>query len=478
MGRSVTPKSPCPICGKPDWCMILDGKNGPLHGCKRCREPEVISGGHTYVLIRETDECGIYEDKEQNLQAKQAWIEEQKASNPQWKQNKTFKSKASVSPSKPKSSNGYINRSSYTQEYLQPTEDPDRLDRVYRAFLKCLPLQKRHQEMLQKEWGDLYTTLVKEHPISTLPMVDSERYAYGAYFEDPRRKKVMQDLLSVVDVSDIIGSEEDRTGIPGFYQLGNGQTTFYKLAGVVFPIYNTGGKIIRLRVRDEYPAAKGTFEGQEGYFCFKKDGWYFNPAESAPVLVYQPKSKTYKVKLDAKTGLPLSSDGTKCKVSGKYKNFSSFQEDPDDEQKCIRNRYTNGCQSGSYPSIYLPDGAVDYSVVYFTEGEKKAMVAAQLLGAPCVSFPGVGTFRTAFEKRCDRQSIIDHCKARGMKVGVLCYDADKTTNADVLRQEANCVAWFIENGIQLSIGSWNPAFGKGLDDILLMGIRPTIHNVK
>ncbi len=476
MGKAVTPHNPCVICGKPDWCLVVDGKNGPLHMCKRMRESEVISGGHTYILVRETDECGVYEEKEQNLQAKKAWIEEKKASDPNWK-NKSFKSKASSKPpTNPKKAaeSGYINRSSYKNEFLEPTSDPARLDRVYQAFLNCLSLDKRHEEMLKKEWGDLYQTLINQHPIKTMPMVDKERYAYGAYFESPWRKKIMQDLLSVVDESDIIGSAEDRTGIPGFYQLGS-QTTFYKLAGVVFPIYNTKGQIIRLRIRDDFPAAKGTFEGAEGYFYFKTDGWYFRPAEGAPVLVHQPKSKTYKVKLD-KNGVPLSDGGVKSKVSGKYKNFSSFQEEPDDEAKCIRNRYTNGCQSGSFPSLYAPEGA-DYTAVFFTEGEKKAMVASQLLNAPCVSFPGVGTFRTAFERRCDEQSIIDHCRSKGMVRGVLCYDADKNTNADVLRAEKNCVQWFIENGVQLSIGSWNQAFGKGLDDVLLMGIRPTIHNL-
>ena len=80
MGKSVTPRQPCLICGKPDWCLVVDGKNGPLHMCKRMREKEVISGGHTYIMVRETDECGVYEEKEQNLQAKKAWIEEKKAS--------------------------------------------------------------------------------------------------------------------------------------------------------------------------------------------------------------------------------------------------------------------------------------------------------------------------------------------------------------------------------------------------------------
>lgn len=475
MGKSVTPSNPCPICGKPDWCLVVDGKNGPLHYCKRVREERITSGGTTYVLVRETDQCGVYESEEQNERAKREWLEEQKKLNPT--KYSGYKPKKPSTTNKPDSAvSGYVNRSEYVNDFLLPTEDDDRLDKVYRGLLSCLILEERHEKLLRDEWGDkMFDEIVKLHPIKTLPMVDAERFNYGAYYTSPWRKNIMQKLLEIVDKEDII-SEEDKTGIPMFYQLGNGDLTFYKLSGIVFPVYNTRGKIIRLRVKVDFPNVKAVYGGKEGDFYFAKDGWYFKTGDSKPELVYQPKNKVYKVKLD-KNGIPLSDGGKKSKVSGKYKNLSSFQEIYDDDQKKIQNRYLNGCQSGSYPSLYCRP-TDDFTVVYFTEGEKKAMIANLLLGAPCVSFPGVGTFKTAFEARCDKKSIVDYCVEHGMKRGVLCYDADKNNNKVVLMQETNCVKWFLENKIQLSIGAWNEAFGKGLDDILLQGIRPTIHDVK
>ena len=472
MGKNVTPKNPCPICGKPDWCMTIDGKNGPLHYCKRVREERILSGGHTYVFIRETNECGVYEDEEQNKRAKEAWLEEKKRLDPNFRGRGCSKQ-----PSKTISESGYVNRAEYKKDYLLPTEDEERLDRVYRAFLDCLILEERHEKALREEWGDNFDEIIKVYPIKSLPMVDAERFNYGAFSKSPWRKAIMQQLLKNVGEEDIISSK-DNTGIPLFYRLGSGDITFYRLSGIIFPILSPHGKIIRLRIKDDFPTAKGNFQGKEGTFFFARDGWYFKAevGESAPILVYQPKGKVYLVKLD-KNNIPLSDGGKKSKVSGKYKNLSSFKEMFDDDQKRIYNKYTDGCQSGSYPSLYCKP-TDDFTVVYFTEGEKKAMIANQLLGSPCVSFPGVGTFRAAFEARCCTESIVDYCKKRGMKRGILCYDADKSSNAAVLKQEKNCVKWFVENHVQLSIGSWNAAFGKGLDDILLQGIRPIIHDLR
>lgn len=475
MGKEVTSQNPCPICGKGEWCMApIPSKNGVLHPCKRIRDEEVRSpiNGEIYHLVKTTNECGLYESDSQAKEARARWIEEQKKSNPNFK-GKFKISLAKAPTSKPTLPDSYVDRRNYTLDYNEPTEDPRTLDKVYSAFLACLILEDNHKKVLMDDWGDeLFYKLTGRYPIKSMPMPDSTRFAYGQFFKSPWRKAIIE-KMKANGVTD-----EEFSHTPMFYQVGSGEDekwTFIGLSGIIFPVYNATGQIVRLRVRDDYPQAKGVFNEEEGNFYFNKDGWYFKGA-SAPVLVYQPKSKTYKVSLD-KNGVPLSDDGKKSKVSGKYKNLSSFKEVYDDENKVIRNKYKNGSQSGSYPSLYCKP-TDNFTVVYFTEGEKKAMVANELLGAPCVSFPGVGTFKTAFEKRCCEQSIVEYCLSKGLRRGVLCYDADKKNNAAVLQQEKSCIKWFVENKIELMIGDWTESFGKGLDDILLKGLLPTLHSIK
>jgi len=471
---NVTPAEPCAICGKPDWCFRKPSQNGVLHYCPRCKDPEVNSKGEIYYLVRTTkDGFGVYEAESQNKAAREAYIAELKAKNPNYKPSKGKKAykKPAATPTTAK----YIDRSEYKVEYNLPSDDGKVLNKVYRTFLDCLVLIDRHKKVLTDEWGeDIFNQIISRYPIKSLPMDDGPRFKYGAYSESPWRKAVMAEML------DRGVTSEELSHTPMFLQVGEGEDerwTFSGLSGIIFPVLNPNGEIIRLRVRDDFPSAVGVFEGKEGAFRFIRDGWYFKAKEgnSEPILVYQPKSKTYKVHLD-KNGVPLSDGDKKSKVSGKYKNLSSFKEIYDDENKVVRNRYKNGSQSGSYPSLYCKP-TDDFTVVYFTEGEKKAMVTNLILGSPCVSFPGVGTFRTAFEARCCDKSIVDYCLQKGMKKAILCYDADKSHNTAVLQQEINCVKFFIENKIEINIGSWTESLGKGLDDVLLNGVRPTLHKV-
>ncbi len=475
MSRNVTPKNPCPICGKPDWCLIRDGENGPLFGCHRVDEAEVIANGVKYIQFKQTDQLCWYEEEEQRKAGREAYIAKLKAENPNWKPSKGKKAASPKKPSSPTTAK-YVNRSNYAEMYNKPTEDGQILHKVYSALLDCCILEEDHAKILKDEWGeDIFNKITSRYPIRSLPMPDANRFKYGRFYKNLWRKAIIE-KMKASGVTD-----EELSHTPMFYQLGSGEDevwTFTSLSGILFPVYNAIGQIIRLRIKDDYPLAEGVFEGAEGQFGFYKDGWYFKAKEgdSKPFLVYQPKSKTYKVRLD-KSGIPMSDGDKKSKVIGKYKNLSSFKEVYDDEKKEIRNKYKNGSQSGSYPSLYCKP-TDNFAVVYFTEGEKKAMVANEILGAPCVSFPGVGTFSTAFEARCCAQSIVDYCVERGLRRGVLCYDADKSSNAMVLMQEKNCVKYFIEHNIELMIGDWSQAFGKGLDDILLKGIRPTLHCVK
>ena len=113
--------------------------------------------------------------------------------------------------------------------------------------------------------------------------------------------------------------------------------------------------------------------------------------------------------------------------------------------------------------------------MYATEGEKKAIVANAVMNVPVISIPGVTNFGMLFKPEEGYQhSLMEALKERGMRVAVLVYDADKTTNKTVLRNEQNAVEAFRANGIKIAVGEWNEAWGKGLDDILLEGVFPKV----
>ena len=276
-------------------------------------------------------------------------------------------------------------------------------------------------------------------------------------------------------------------GVPGFYQRKNGEWTFYRLCGIAFPILDTKGRIIRIRVNDDHPDVLCEYEGVEGKYSYdvredaggnRNAGWYFIPMRDGryrhdeAVLVWSYGWKYNRVQLDKK-GYP------KGKVQGKYKNFSSYREKRFEENGVTKavNVFNNGCQSGSCCSLYCSKGD-NFSVVYATEGEKKAMVANKILHVPVVSIPGVSSFRKIFDNEAGSEnSIIKFLEENGLSLVVLVYDADKSENLAVLKTEEKAVSAFMENGVSIAIGEWDANWGKGLDDVLLTGVVPQIYQV-
>jgi len=71
-------------------------------------------------------------------------------------------------------------------------------------------------------------------------------------------------------------------------------------------------------------------------------------------------------------------------------------------------------------------------------------------------------------------SCLDYLKSLGCTAAAVAYDADKLVNEAVQRHEKNLVALLKEKGFTSYVTRWNAGFGKGLDDILLLGIRPEL----
>lgn len=245
--------------------------------------------------------------------------------------------------------------------------------------------------------------------------------------------------------------------------------TFAGEEGIIFPCYDVDGNLYRLRVKCDYfsKSVKGdpnVFEGREGslYHRYSEKGehlWYFKGKDGKePELVFGQGVR--KIKLTSK-GVPLLG-----KASNKYKTLSSSYL-VEKDGKVVNGMY-KGCSGGTPYGLFLPDGKPNYTVVIGTEGEKKGMVTAAIKRCPVLENPGVGVYRQLF-KSDDGPSVIDVLKERGMKVFILCYDADKEENGQVAISEKRFVKELQDHGVTVMIGNWSGKFQKGIDDILLMG---------
>ncbi len=466
------PNRVCKICGKPDWCSYTTFPNGDeLEYCQRVDavKGDSVSGidGRIYVWKKETSEgFNVYEELSQYERNKAEFL---KSNGKQGKRGHYRLKDADVASS-----------SDVVVEDVAEVLPPEKLDRFYRTFLNLLKIEDKHAAKLKSEWGDngLYESIVTTWGIRSIPPEDYVRYSSKERLKNLSRKKIMELLIEKCG---------EPKGVPGFYQKKDGRWTFYKLCGIAFPIFDSRGHIIRIRVNDDYPDVECTFEGREGLFRYgltenedgsRVAGWHFVPlvngkyAYDEGELVWSYGSEGSRISLDKK-GYP------KGKVIGKYKNFSSYREKSYENDGISRvvNVYKNGCQSGSYCSLYCSKGD-NFSIVYATEGEKKAMVANKLLHVPVVSIPGVSSFKKLFNKEeCHDYSIMDILKKNGLSTVVLVYDADKNKNVQVLKAESKAVEEFKKNGIKIAIGEWNAGWGKGLDDILLTGVVPKIYMV-
>lgn len=454
---NVTHQNPCVICGKPDWCFRKDyGTEGILHYCARVKQEAVLSGGSEYIFKRETkDHFYAYEDKNQYERNLAAFIEKQKLLHPERDYSRLTGRTFSSNLAEP------VVQKKLEEEPMVKPLPPEKLDAIYRSFLSMLVLEDKHRKILDEEWGNepgLMDKILSTYPIVSIPPEDRIRFSKKERLANPSRKKICETLVSQ------FGSLR---GVPGFYQKkGCDIWTFCELSGIAFPVIDHHGRIIRIRVKDDCPAVEAAFNGQAGKYYYYDGEWHWKSEDGNGFTVTQEMFYS----IPTKHGIPVG------KVSGKYKNFSSYKKTVMGDKIC--NRYSHGCQSGSYCSLYVKDGD-DWSTVIFTEGEKKAIVANILIGHPVVSIPGVNCYSKLFRvEEGYSESIISYLTMKGMKVAVIAYDADKATNEKVLRSEAGATQEMLQSGVMVAIGEWNANWGKGLDDILLQGIMPDLHFVK
>lgn len=480
--------APCIFCGDVGYDMRVHypEKDDTVHWCHKTTAAKgelVTAGGETYICIaskhRGAGDIGEFDLFKKYL-SKEEWMARQEATNPNWK-----------SPGRKSSGRAFSHRDAselITYDSSEPAKGEEKplpnrqLDKIYRRLLALLVLEDKHKSDLLEEWKSPIhdvSHLLAKYPIRSMPPEDSARYKSKEHFKNASRKKIVTQLLKEFG---------DLRGVPGFYLRSgnywkdkpeNERWTISSPEGIIFPCFDKDGYLYRIRIKDDYPdysLKEGTHHpicGKWGTLSHSYDYdtgehlWTFYPKDrSEPILVYGKGQK--QICLNQK-GNP-----TEGKVNGKYKNISSVSTRY--ENGLFYNTMEGGSRSGSPYSLYVSEGD-SYRVVLGTEGEKKGMVGNEIRHNPVVSSAGVWCYREIFRKDENGISLIDYLKSKGMKVFVLCYDADKSENDDVKKAEAAFIEALKENGVMPMIGNWKSRFDKGLDDILLLGLDIMVSRV-
>lgn len=436
---------PCVICGKNDFCYRRYHSDGNAeHCCHRTSSKSDVMGvdGNIYLWKKEiTPTTGVIEvfESEEDRRIRKG----------------NLAGAGSTRPLSPQFRYAPVNGPIEGEIEVASIEERNAFNLALKGVMH---LDVKHQNALKKDWNvmdeHLFEKIISKYPILTCPPTDYvySRFSYKGEKSSPSRTQI------ATKMAERFG---DITKFPGFCKNAKGQLTIISPEGMWFPIYDKDGNLSTYRVRCDYPDIKGEFEGKEGVFShsYDKNGQeitQFYPAgESTPRVVdvkWPPKGKS----------------------QGKYKNLSSVFEKR--EGSTIKNGYGNGSRLGSQLSLYTqPSDKMD--LVFITEGEKKAMVANVLLGRPCVSVPGVSCFMKLFEKGTDGESMMDSLIRRGAKMFVVCYDADKSANIYVLNAQDGLANTLKESSIKAAIGEWDANWGKGLDDVLIQGVMPTIYPI-
>lgn len=211
----------------------------------------------------------------------------------------------------------------------------------------------------------------------------------------------------------------------------------------------------------------GSVRGVPGFFRQTDGAWSFTARSSGmfiPICDYKGRIYRLRIRLD------YPERDEKGKEKNKYNNFSSLYA-KENKDGNLYNSFQEGCSAGNHIGFYCKNDD-DFTVCYITEGEKKALRANDELCSPVISVPGVNSFRKILEPLEDGTHSLDYLKARGCKIAIIAYDADKAVNEAVLFYEQRLLHLVHEYGLEVAVANWNLGFGKGLDDILKVGVRP------
>lgn len=428
--KNATNVRRCPICNGPDWCGYQLTQDGDLWTCQRTSDMQKNAGlmghdGKYYVCVgtsRSGNNCFM---EATALKA-------------------AYDANGAIYTPKPRE-----------PEYIDPVEQlsDNMLDKYYRAMLSHLFLEDFHREYLHKEgWTD---EMIEKYNIVSFPEKDFSRFRFrkDMRLRNPYRKKLAKETMASLG-NPVNGLK----GLPGAFQNGD-DWTFTGPSGILFPQFNPMHQIHGLRIRMDYMDINGKTETDAEGIYFIEDGekWYVHPMKGA-----------YKKLPDGTRS--YRKDGM---FKGKYRNFSSFHADEKEEKEYrIVNIYKNGVASGNKLSFYSDSSKDDMYIAYITEGEKKGAFANYTLRAPFISLPGVNSWSLLFKGKVGERPV-DVLKNNGCSIIVVAFDADKNTNKDVMAKQMLTVDALKKEGFVLGVANWDINLGKGIDDLLAAGYKPS-----
>ena len=138
-------------------------------------------------------------------------------------------------------------------------------------------------------------------------------------------------------------------------------------------------------------------------------------------------------------------------------------DDPGDGPKytTVSSSKHDGPSPGAPVHVPLYEGARG-ATVRLTEGELKADVATALSGLLTLSIPGVAMWRKA----------LPVLEAQQPQRVLLAFDADWRSNPHVAHALGQAAFALVKAGYEVQVEDWEPALGKGIDDLLAAGHSP------
>lgn len=415
---SVSKWKPCPICGYTDWCGFMPSStylNGELVLCMRdarkCNQ-DGHDGKRYFYLTDSKKGNSIYE--EYQLHQARIMVYE--------------KGKSKFEPT---------NKQLTSVGIIDPAV-PEKCQQIYGYMQDVLKLNQPHREYLYSQgWDD---NLIERHRIVSFP---EEDFLWQKYRNRTKSRNMTRRQLAEI-ITKTFGPDA-LIGIPGAYLM-NGGWTFASYSGIMFPMYTFDNVLFRLRIRRDFmDVSKPVYMNAADPYYYDNNCQYF---------------------ICMKGIYTLDKAGNRCyiKKGGKYRTLSSFYQDKEAaKQGFFINKMEKGCQSLNEASLYSAPGD-DMNVWFFTEGEPKGAYTNEKLASPVVTIPGVNSYAIVL-----RPENVAKMRARGMKMAVIIFDADKIHNEKVLDSEKALVAGFKEMGIAVAIGEWDENIGKGSDDLLAAG---------
>lgn len=126
----------------------------------------------------------------------------------------------------------------------------------------------------------------------------------------------------------------------------------------------------------------------------------------------------------------------------------------------------NGPSPGAQVHVPLHDGPRG-DTIRLTEGELKADIATALSGILTVSMPGVAMWRQALP-------VLQALQPTRV---LLAFDADWRTNPHVAQALGQAAFALVKSGYEVQVEDWEPALGKGIDDLLAVRHAPSLKPV-